>query len=649
MLGQSDQAKRCAERGLSLRPIFPQVFHTLGIVALNEDRIDDAIRYFEAVMANSRPSVVDLRNLAKCYERTGHHEKAKANLRRAEALRDEPSAQEATISRTDSGELVIEDEKEGRAEGLCYAGRLLAAEGKLNEARAKFLEAIAEDPELALPHWGLALLEQMGFRNHEKAIVHWKAAQERLSDQVSVGFVGFLTRKLALAHYRQGRLEKAVEVLSGYVSEHGATVGQNDATIRLHERMTVGTARGKHVRLPNVRARHSTEDDSCLPQSLATILEYWKLPNDVAEISSFIGDVSYLHKGLQTLSNEVAYKCFSPNVACLKALIDAGFPVLIGGQFLPRGRDNYMGHATVMVGYDEMLKQVLIEDANWFQGWEMLPYDQLHELHAVVIAPSEKLAELTIDLPDQEYHQELNRLEPIVLENDSTMGPDEFDDMIRLQPNHWWGHFLTGMVARREKDRFAAVRHLKRAVETSSQIASPHLLMAKLYAEDSVVLEAREWLRKALRREPSLHIARKFLIQQLLDPGNKVNDLQSRIQYLSSGRSIKANLEEAITESYRHLDSHPDDEEVLMNLLVCELKLGRFTDGEKTARKLIRRTNHMQMYLWLAISLENQGRYDGAIAAATTGLKLAPDEKTRQLFKKMIDNYSKLKANSSQD
>ncbi len=76
-------------------------------------------------------------------------------------------------------------------------------------------------------------------------------------------FVGFLARKLALAHYRQGRLERAVEVLSGYVSEHGATVGQNDATIRLHERMTVGAARGKRVRLPNVRARHSTEDDSC--------------------------------------------------------------------------------------------------------------------------------------------------------------------------------------------------------------------------------------------------------------------------------------------------------------------------------------------------------------------------------------------------
>ncbi len=165
-----------------------------------------------------------------------------------------------------------------------------------------------------------------------------------------------------------------------------------------------------------------------------------------------------------------------------------------------------MGHATVMVGYDEMLKQVLIEDANWFQGWEMLPCDQLHELRAVVIAPSEKLAELTIDLPDQEYHQELNRLEPIVLENDSTMGPDEFDDMIRLQPNHWWGHFLAGMVARREKDRYTAVRHLTRAAETSSRIAYAHLFIADCYADDKVTLEARDWLRRGLERESLIYI-----------------------------------------------------------------------------------------------------------------------------------------------
>ena len=165
---------------------------------------------------------------------TGDHEKAKATLERAEELREEASAQAPTVSRSKSGDLVIEDEAEGRAEGLCQSGRLLAAEGKLDDARAKFLAAMAEDPELALPHWSLALLEQMGFRDFEKAISHWEAARERMPKRGAMTHLSFLTRKLALAHYRQGRIGQAVEVLSAFVSEYKETIGQNDETVRLH-------------------------------------------------------------------------------------------------------------------------------------------------------------------------------------------------------------------------------------------------------------------------------------------------------------------------------------------------------------------------------------------------------------------------------
>jgi tetratricopeptide (TPR) repeat protein len=139
------------------------------------------------------------------------------------------------------------------------------------------------------------------------------------------------------------------------------------------------------------------------------------------------------------------------------------------------------------------------------------------------------------------------------------------------------------------------------------------------------------------------------LIQLLFDPSTNLNDVKARLQYLSKGRSIKTNLEEAITEPYRHLERRPDDEDALMNLLVCELKLGRFKDGEQTARKLLKRTNHVQMHFWLAASLDNQGRLDEAIAAATTGMKLAPDQDTRQMFEKMIDNFSNSKPDSKGD
>ncbi|MDA7666029.1 hypothetical protein N9V94_00560 [bacterium] len=171
----------------------------------------------------------------------------------------------------------------------------------------------------------------------------------------------------------------------------------------------------------------------------------------------------------------------------------------------------------------------------------MLPYDRLHDLRAVVIAPRDKLAQLTIELPDQEYHEQLNRLEPLVAnidtlarpdnlakrslalperknqeevnflestveEKGTSVAPEELDEMISLQPNHWYGHFLAGMVARREKDRYTAVRHLTRAAETSSRIAYPHLVIADCYAKDKVMLEARDWLRRGLVRESLSHM-----------------------------------------------------------------------------------------------------------------------------------------------
>jgi uncharacterized protein HemY len=70
-LAQFEAAKRHGQHVLALQPISPQTFHTLGIVAVNEERFDDGIRHFDRALANSRPSVVNLRPLAHCYKETG--------------------------------------------------------------------------------------------------------------------------------------------------------------------------------------------------------------------------------------------------------------------------------------------------------------------------------------------------------------------------------------------------------------------------------------------------------------------------------------------------------------------------------------------------------------------------------------------------
>ena len=87
------------------------------------------------------------------------------------------------------------------------------------------------------------------------------------------------------------------------------------------------------------------------------------------------------------------------------------------------------------------------------------------------------------------------------MDGDAGVGLDDFDKLIDLQPNHWWGHFLAGIVAQREGDGYLANRHLTKAAETSTSVAWPHLLIAGLYADEKVLIEARAWLRKALERE----------------------------------------------------------------------------------------------------------------------------------------------------
>ncbi len=66
-------------------------------------------------------------------------------------------------------------------------------------------------------------------------------------------------------------------------------------------------------------------------------------------------------------------------------------------------------------------------------------------------------------------------------------------------------------------------------------------------------------------------------------------------------------VEETIWESYRYLQNEPGDRDVLAILVVCELKLGRSVNVERTARKLIMLTNYVQMHLWLEIRFETTG------------------------------------------
>ncbi len=646
MMGRHEEGRSAEERILKWHPNFAAAHHGIALSLLAEEAYQKAIPYLEKALELD-PSSLTCRNLAVCYERLGNHAKAKHYLTEAQKLSDSMEERISTVKRDAEGKIRLQDDGERQVTRLVLLGQLQAEEGKLEDARASFRKAAEASPQESIPHRNLALLEQMGFRNPEKAVEHWRMARAVVPDGEVLQQVSMLTNE-AYALDELGRTPEAVELLETFLAEHGDELDYRKADLdELLGKWQRRKDEHARKRLPRIRASHCTESDYCLSQSLAIILDYWEHPIDVRAIGDFIGEPKTMKKGLaflDSLKEPFESAGFTPSSDNVRALLEREIPVLLMGMF-PHEDQIYEGHATVAVGYDDGLAHVLIEDANWFRGMDRMAYERLPELRALAIAPPEILAQVPKELfPDRAFHEALTALEGKRDELPLRALLKDAKEIVALAPHLWWGHRLVGVLSTEVGDLYEAEMAFERAAERSPHVAEAELLLSQIYVQDGLYLEAVQWLRRALEKDPNLHPARYNLIRLLFDPEREHTTLISQIEHAMSHSLSGKVRREIVLESERYLKFDADEISAALPLTICQLALNDYKDAEASARRYLARKELPEFRLLLALALKGQGKKEAALEQVEQAAQIASPkpEATPEQLKAYYEHWRKV-------
>ena len=135
----------------------------------------------------------------------------------------------------------------------------------------------------------------------------------------------------------------------------------------------------------------------CVPNAISAIINYWGTRIDPVEVATLLKideDIRNLQfkKILLNLSNacEVIGKydiAVATGGSWIFRLIDDKIPIMINYRVFS---NKYIGHASVVYGYDENRKVLLLSDSNIISGRELLSYDRIKDYLFVVLAPKEK-------------------------------------------------------------------------------------------------------------------------------------------------------------------------------------------------------------------------------------------------------------------
>jgi tetratricopeptide (TPR) repeat protein len=109
---------------------------------------------------------------------------------------------------------------------------------------------------------------------------------------------------------------------------------------------------------------------------------------------------------------------YATDIALLKTLLQAGYPVIVETWFIPEP-DDEMGHYRLLTGYDET-NEVFIAQDSYLGADQRLPFDELQSMWKVfnrvyvVVSPSQRAHELQVLLghrvsPERMYRDALDR------------------------------------------------------------------------------------------------------------------------------------------------------------------------------------------------------------------------------------------------
>jgi tetratricopeptide (TPR) repeat protein len=257
--GMYDEALREFRRVVELQPGDQVAEFHIGLVALRQDRLDDAIRTFRAIGAREAAPASVFVNLAHALERSGRYDEARAALDDAERLQpQEPMSELAhgvlSLRRGDvegaDRHLQRAAERWGGearpAAWFHYAGLVAALRGELDRATDVLEQGVVAYPHVSALHNNLSVaLERRG--RYAEAL----AAAERGS--VEDPALPQLHKNLGDLQYRAGHYDEALDAYQRavrYDPELGGDI---------------------YLKMGNVRYRRGERDDAmrCWERSLA--------------------------------------------------------------------------------------------------------------------------------------------------------------------------------------------------------------------------------------------------------------------------------------------------------------------------------------------------------------------------------------------
>ncbi len=517
-LGDFERAERCFVEAVRFDPVDDVVVFSFGELALaRQDRVR-AIEFFERAIELNKHKPMYYRQLASLYARQREPELAKKTLEQM------PSA-------TSDGDLA-RDPATGQRIVLLEAlatvdvAVSLTHAGRLKEAQVAFASALAKDPDCYKAYQGATKLHRrLGEPERALALYHELRALCERNERRRSRVPRFMLRT-AECLYDLGRVEDAVETYRTVWRSHRDEVSTSEFLPAIVAAIDSSDAQAESVRLSDVRIPAAYGEDECLPVSLHAVFRHWELSvayDDVRrEYQSLSAQVAVERL---TQRDDVEVSCFVVTTAAIKNLLRRGYPVVLLSRSF--SRNQFGAHASVITGFDDRFGLLFLEDGNWFDGVDRVPYAKAEGCRALLVAPPEKFRVGEQELPGQDYCRAINRGEKLLMDGEHALAARELRRAIQLYDAHYLPHYFLGLSYAAMGTEGEAIEVLQRCAKRPSAEAEVFAALGQLCAQRGKADEALSALQRAVAMEPRYWIARRGLATVCRDQ----NDVAAAIEH----------------------------------------------------------------------------------------------------------------------
>ncbi len=597
-LNRFAEARLRLKTALELDPSRPLPYHNLALFAAQEKRYDDALKLAKQAIERD-PRDPDAHQLAaQILTRMKRPEEAAKAIATAAKLRESKPRADASFSVRIGGkehaEIVSPNETE--SETLVLLSESLTRKGKLDEAITRLREAVGADAESIAAHGRLSIV---------------------------------LARKGDLPGALENR-KKCIQLLKAkgatpeLIDRHARDVRRIEHEIKAAKAELPG-----RLRLDGIRMRSSTKPDYCMPMSLATVLRHWDIESSAEKIGvemktgSNGTSVRNATDWLELQKKHFSYTWFLGTESKLKELLRAGAPaIVLFWKF--NGLDDYEGHASVVVGFDDTLGEFLLEDSNWRSNATGREYAGLEQTWALLIAPQDRFDDLSELVGDDSAH-----FEP-VLEAERLVADGKHPEALShyakgLEHGQAYNAALVACTAavaagKRDPTRMSEMLATARAlVEPSLPIAvaagdsRPYIVLGSAVWDAGNRKAAIEQFRKAIEIEPR-HAGNRELLARMLWETEDVDGSRSQFDEI--------------------IRQHPEFAAAYAGRGTLHAATGKFEEAEKDLAQSVLFGAGPEQYLNLARVRARLRKFDEAIRTLASLRSETNDEDTiKQIHK----------------